>query len=124
MARVTPFTMEAPWQFRPGGPPPLKSRQWARDYEEVKAFGAKNSTVRSSEQTATALFWEPLAGTVLRATIRRLAREQDLDLRSSARFQAAAFVAFADGLIAWWDAKFAFNSWRPVTAIQSGESYG
>src|SRR4030095_5724080 len=76
------------------------------------------------EQTATALFWEPLAGTVWPATIRRVAREQGLDLSSSARFQAAAFAAFADGLIACWDAKFAFNSWRPVTAIQAGEADG
>jgi hypothetical protein len=54
------------------------------------------------------------------ASIRRLAREQGLDLASSAHFQAAAFAAFADGLIACWDAKFHFNFWRPVTAIQNG----
>ncbi len=122
LARVTPFTMEVPWQFRPNGPPPLNSRQWARDYDEVKTLGAKNNSLRTPEQTATALFWEPLAGTVWPATIRRLVREQGLDLTSSARFQAAAFAAFADGLIACWDAKFSFNSWRPVTAIQHGET--
>ena len=70
----------------------------------------------------TALFWEPLAGTVWPATIRRLAQEQQLDLSSSARFQAAAFAAFADGLIACWDAKFYFNYWRPVTAIRDGDT--
>jgi PAP2 superfamily len=68
--------------------------------------------------------WEPLAGTVWIPTIRRLAREQMLDLESSARFQAAAFAAFADGLIACWDAKFHFNFWRPVTAIRRGETDG
>jgi hypothetical protein len=124
LARITPFTMEAPGQFRPSGPPPLNSRQWARDYDEVKTLGAKNSSLRSPEQTATALFWEPLAGTVWPATIRRLALEQGLDLPTSARFQAAAFAAFADGLIACWDAKFSFNFWRPVTAIQHGETDG
>jgi hypothetical protein len=36
--------------------------------------------------------------------------------------QAAGFAAMADGLIACWDAKFPFNSWRPVTAIRSDES--
>src|SRR5262249_50648183 len=75
LARITPFTMETPWQFRPNGPPPLRSRQWARDYNEVKTLGAKNNSLRTPEQTATALFWEPLAGTVWPATIRRLARE-------------------------------------------------
>lgn len=58
------------------------------------------------------------------ATIQRLAKNQALDLTSSARFQAAAFAAFADGLIACWDAKFHFNSWRPVTAIQDGHTDG
>ena len=122
LAQVTPFTMESPSQFRPGGPPPFHSRQWIRDYDEVKTLGAKDSSSRTPEQTMTALFWEPLAGTVWPATIRRLAQEQQLDLSSSARFQAAAFAAFADGLIACWDAKFYFNYWRPVTAIRDGDT--
>jgi hypothetical protein len=124
LAETTPFTMDTSSQFRPSGPPRLHSRRWLHDYEEVKSLGEKNSLTRTPEQTATAMFWEPLAGTVWPASIRRLAVEQDLDLLSSARFQAAAFAAFADGLIACWDAKFYFNFWRPVTAIQNGETDG
>jgi hypothetical protein len=124
LARITPFTMDVPSQFRPAGPPSLDSAQWAREYNEVKALGAHTGSTRSPEQTATAWFWEPLAGTVWPASIRRLATEQALDLESSARFQAAAFAAFADGLIACWDAKFAFDSWRPVTAIHAGDTDG
>jgi hypothetical protein len=122
LATVRPFTMDRPGRFRPGGPPRLRSGKFATDYNEVKTFGANDSIVRTPEQTATARFWEPLAGTVWVPTIRRLAREQLLDLPSSARFQAAAFAAFADGLIACWDAKFHFNFWRPVTAIQEGDA--
>ncbi len=124
LARVTPFTMDRPSQFRPAGPPAFGSKQWVRDYNEVKALGAQTGSTRTAEQTATAWFWEPLAGTVWPATIRRLATEQALDLESSARFQAAAFTAFADALIACWDAKFAFNTWRPVTAIRAGDTDG
>jgi hypothetical protein len=124
LGRVTPFTMDSPSQFRPAGPPQLDSEAWRADYDEVKALGAKQGSMRTPEQTATALFWEPLAGTVWVPTIRRLARDHTLDLESSARFQAAAFAAFADGLIACWDAKFHFNFWRPVTAIQNGEDDG
>ena len=124
LAGVTPFTMDTPSQFRPAGPPPLDSAQWRRDYNEVKALGGRDRSSRSAEQTATAWFWEPLAGTVWMPTIRRLATEQGLDLESSARFQAAAFAAFTDSLIACWDAKFAFNTWRPVTAIHAGETDG
>lgn len=124
LAKVTPFTMDGPSQFRPVGPPQLGSKRWTSDYNEVKTLGVKDGSTRTPEQTATALFWEPLAGTVWIPTIRRIAREQKLDLSSSARFQAAAFAAFADGLIACWDAKFHFNFWRPVTAVQDGDADG
>jgi hypothetical protein len=120
LAKVTPFTLESPSRFRPAGPPALDSQHWADDYNEVQRLGASVGSTRTAEQTATARFWEPLAGTVWPASIRRLAQEQGLDLASSAHFQAAAFAAFADGLIACWDAKFHFHFWRPVTAIQSG----
>jgi hypothetical protein len=124
LAKVTPFTMESPSQFRPAGPPALDSQRWADDYNEVKMLGAGAGSTRTAEQTATARFWEPLAGTVWPASIRRLAQEQGLDLASSVHFQAAAFAAFADALIACWDAKFHFNFWRPVTAIQHGATDG
>jgi len=122
LALVTPFTMDSPSQFRPSGPTLLTSRRWIEDYKEVKAFGVKKDSGRSDEQTATGLFWEPFAGTVWPASIRRLAGEQLLDLADSARFQAAAFSAFADGIIACWDAKFHYKFWRPVTAIQHGDT--
>ena len=44
-ASVTPFTMAAPWQFRLPPPPPRASTTYAREYDEVKRLGAKNSTV-------------------------------------------------------------------------------
>ena len=124
LAKVTPFTMQSPSQFRPAGPPALDSQRWAEDYNEVKKLGASAGSTRTAEQTATARFWEPLAGTVWPASTRRLAQEQGLDLAASAHFQAATFAAFADSLIACWDAKFHFNFWRPVTAIQNGATDG
>jgi hypothetical protein len=122
LAHVTPFTMEQPGQFRPSGPPALDSKRWADDYDEVRSLGVKAGSARTPEQTATAMFWEPLAGTVWPETIRRLAREQALDLAASSHFQAAAFASFADSLIACWDAKFHFGFWRPITAIRQGDA--
>jgi hypothetical protein len=124
LARVVPFTMSTPWQFRPDGPPRLGSRRYAEDYREVKSLGEKESLTRTPEQTATALFWEPLAGTVWPASIRRMAAERNLDMATAARFEAAAFAGFADGLIACWDAKYHFDFWRPVTAIRAGDTDG
>ena len=53
-----PWLMTSPAQFRPGPPPALTSELWARDYNEIKALGGKNSTRRTAEQTAIARFWE------------------------------------------------------------------
>jgi hypothetical protein len=124
LAHVTPFVLNEPSQVRPEGPPPLTSRRWAADFGEVKTLGRAEGSLRTSADTATARFWEPLAGTVWTATIRRLARDHALDLEESARFQAAAFAAFADSLIACWDAKVHFNTWRPITAIAAADTDG
>jgi hypothetical protein len=122
LAYIRPFTMTSPAQFRPSGPPALGSTRYARDYNEVLTFGVKAHSARTPEQTETAMFWQPLAGTVWPVTIRRMAAEQSLDLPARAHFEAAAFAAFADGLIACWDAKFHFKFWRPVTAIRAGDT--
>jgi hypothetical protein len=124
LGQVVPFTMRSASQFRPEGPPRLGSRQYVRDYDEVKSLGEKQSLTRTPEQTATALFWEPLAGTVWPASIRRMATERGLDIATAARFEAATFAAFADGLIGCWEAKYHFNSWRPVTAIRAADTDG
>ena len=56
--RRRPWVMASGSQFRPGAPPSLTSDTWTRDYNEIKAIGAKNSTQRTPEQTAIARFWE------------------------------------------------------------------
>ena len=53
---VTPFMMATPWQFRLPGPPPLKSEQYARDYNEVKRLGGKSSTERTATQAEIAKY--------------------------------------------------------------------
>lgn len=52
-----PWLMTSPSQFRPGPPPVLSGEVWAKDYNEIKEVGGKNSTRRTAEQTTMALFW-------------------------------------------------------------------
>lgn len=61
---VTPFAMPTSSFFRPNGPPALGSARYAADYNEVKAIGEDDSTVRTDEQTDVALFWADGTGTV------------------------------------------------------------
>ncbi len=60
---VTPFAMTSSAQFRPAGPPALSSDRYASEFNQVKTLGAKNSPVRTPDQTEIAQFWADGAGT-------------------------------------------------------------
>ena len=119
-----PWAMTSGSQFRPGPPPALTSERWARDYNEIKALGAKNSTQRTPEQTAIARFWEATAPVVYWPVVRSVAVAPGRDVTTNARLLAIAAMAMDDGLIAVFDAKYTYNLWRPITAIRNGDADG
>ena len=119
---VTPFGYEDPARFRPHPPPPLHSHKYAADYDESKDLGRTTDTSRTAEQSATALFWSPSASAIWIANIRSLAGS--MDLLTAARFEAIGIAAVNNSLIAVWDAKYTYMFWRPVTAIQAGDTDG
>jgi PAP2 superfamily len=115
---TTPFAMTSPSEFRPLGPPALTSATYTADFNEVKAYGSATSTVRSPLQTETAKFWQldtPVG--IWDRVADSLAETHHLNLLRSARLLAMVNLAEADAIIAVFDAKVHFNSWRPVTAI-------
>jgi len=116
-----PWLMARADQFRPGPPPALSSAQWARDYNEIKALGAKNSTRRSGEQTQIARFWEAVEPAIYTQIVRSIADAPGRDLARNARLYAAVAQGIDDALIAVFDAKHHYGFWRPVTAIRNGD---
>ena len=119
---VTPFAMSSSSQFRPPGPPSLDSRQYAEDYNEIKALGAAVGSTRTEEQTRIALFWADGAGTETppghwNSIAQIIAGAQGNTLEENARLFALLNIAMADAAICAWDAKYTFDFWRPVTAI-------
>jgi hypothetical protein len=116
-----PWVMTGGDQFRPGPPPGLTSDTWKRDFDEIKALGARNSTQRTPEQTAIAKFWEATAPAVYWPVARSLATAPGRDVLENARLLAVAAMAMDDALIAVFDAKYAYNFWRPLTAIRNAE---
>ena len=116
-----PWVMTSGDQFRPGAPPSLSSDTWKRDYSEVKTLGAKNSTQRTPEQTAIARFWEATAPAVYWPVARSVATAPGRNVTENARLLAVAAMAMDDALIAVFDAKYAYNLWRPITAIRNSE---
>lgn len=119
-----PWLMTSSAQFRPAPPPALTSALWARDYNEVKAFGGRNSTSRSAEQTAVARFWESTLPPIYHGVLRSVANMPGREVTQNARFFAAATQATDDALMAVFEAKYTYNFWRPVTAIRNGAMDG
>jgi hypothetical protein len=123
-AHRKPWLMGSPSQFRPAPPPPLASEQWARDFNEVKALGARNSPQRSAEQTEIARFWEYSLPAIYHGVLRSVAQQPGRDLARNARLFAVGAQAMDDALIAVFDAKYHHGFWRPATAIRNGDSDG
>jgi hypothetical protein len=111
-------------QFRPGPPPSLTSDLWARDCNEIKALGAKNSTHRSAEQTDIARFWADIVSLPYFPVVRSVATAPGREPTQNARVLAVAAQAIDDALIAVFDAKYHYNFWRPITAIRNGDTDG
>jgi hypothetical protein len=121
---MRPFSLDSADQFRPGGPPALDSKKWARQYNEVKEIGSSTSTTRTGEQTLAARFWAEPPVQQARGSFRRFVLDHDLDIVDASRFMAMISVTYADALIACFDAKYHYTLWRPITAIRAGDTDG
>jgi membrane-associated phospholipid phosphatase len=126
---VRPFGLESGRQFRPDGPPALDSQEYASEVNEVRLLGSLLNSTRSDDETMIALFWADGAGTETppghwNRIAQDVAAGQSNSLAQNARLFALLNIALADAGIVAWDAKFAYNFWRPVTAIRSADIDG
>jgi membrane-associated phospholipid phosphatase len=101
----------------------LSSVQYAKDLEEVRIYGAKQSTVRTPDQTAAAAFWSLGSNTdspagVWNRIANQISAQKKLNALQQTRLLALLNIAQADSAIATWTAKYHYNFWRPNTAIR------
>jgi hypothetical protein len=122
--RITPFVMTAPAQFRPGPPPALDSQTWTKDLNEIREVGRRNSTTRTPEQTDIARFWFFTGPRTYNPMVRQIVLAREMDIVDCARLYALTSIAGADAFIAIFDAKYAHNLWRPITAIRNADLTG
>ena len=118
---LKPWAMPSPDALRPPAPPALTSERYARDYEEVRRLGGKESKERTPYQTLIARYRQAfdIAPSVRRAT--------DMPGRSqveNARFLALYQMANDDAAQAMVVAKQHYEYWRPITAIRNGDKDG
>ena len=129
LGKVEPFTKDFSAQFRARRPPALTSREYARDYNEVKAKGGAVGHTRTPDQTQIAHFYAGNTIALFQGMIRGLIGACEMGSRQrycksldrlgdSARLFALANLAGADAGITAWHSKKRHNFWRPITAIQ------
>jgi len=124
VATMRPFLLEGASQFRADPPPALTSRQYARDFNETEAYGALNSTVRTSAQTAIAYFWVGNNINQYNQTMQSVVAQHGMDLVDAAHLLAMGEIVTTDAGIACYDSKFFYLAWRPITAIQNADKDG
>ena len=88
----------------------------------MKAVGSATLTVRTADQTATALFFPGNAVVQFNAALRDQAASRGLDIAQAARMFAAVDMTVSDALITAWRAKLFYGIWRPSTAIQLADT--
>jgi membrane-associated phospholipid phosphatase len=123
-ASMTPWTMTSPGQFLPPPPPALTSARYTADFQEVKSIG--NAATATAADAETAKFWNGQFDTPVtmfnRVAVSLLAPHARLV--DNARLFALLNVSMADAVIAIWNAKNTYNTWRPVTAIRNADVDG
>jgi len=121
-SHVTPFALERANQFRPGPPPALTSDRYSEALNEIKSLGTTNSTTATADEALTGRFWNGAIQNYWNEITQTAVLDRDLTIAQSARLFALLNLALADGVIAFYDAKYTYNLWRPVTAIRAADS--
>ncbi|MGQ0733383.1 MAG: vanadium-dependent haloperoxidase [Acidobacteriota bacterium] len=124
LSRIRPLALDSPSQFRPEGPTPLTSQEYAADFDEVKRLGRFDSASRTDDQTIEALFWTDHDLRQWNEGLQRLGADRGLNFVQTARMLAMAHVSGGDAMIACFDAKYHYMFWRPAVAIPRAETDG
>jgi membrane-associated phospholipid phosphatase len=122
---ITPFVLDNGQQFRPAPPPLITSAAYATALNQVKSLGQDSSTTRTADETTQATFWgaAPIWN-VWNEIAQKLAVTRHASLEQTVTVFANLDLALADATIAMYDAKYHYLLWRPVTAIQLGNTIG
>jgi hypothetical protein len=120
-SRVTPFALASADEFHPAPPPDLNSELYTQSFKEVKSLGLASSTTRTADQTQIGQFWNGNIQDFWNEIAQTAAIQRQLGIVRSAHLFAELNFALADTVIAFFDAKYTYNLWRPVTAVQMAD---
>ncbi|WP_410566853.1 vanadium-dependent haloperoxidase [Amycolatopsis sp. cmx-4-61] len=117
-AAVTPFVLDRAGRFRPGPYPALTGARYADALREVAAAGRDTSTTRTADETVQARFWAAPIWHYWNEIAQSVVGGSRSGLLVAARVFARLNLSFADAVIAFYDAKYHYRIWRPITAIR------
>jgi hypothetical protein len=123
-AEVTPFVVLSPEQFRCAPPIKLTSSKYTKEFNEVKALGARFNSARTPEQTHVAYLWAGNFLAQVNDVLRALSEEHLDGSADRARLFAITWLTAADAFINTWNNKVFFPTWRPVTAVREADTDG
>ena len=118
-AEVKPFFLKSSTEVTAPGPLAVDSPQYAKELDEVRRMGRRDSTERSADQTAAAIFTLVNGGQIWNAAARAAVAAKGTPMPENARIFAVINMAALDAVIAGWEVKRKVGTWRPVTAIRA-----
>jgi len=121
---VKPFFVRSALQFDAGPPQGPQTELFAREFDEVKRLGGKNSTERTADQTAVAIFWTAPSFVIFSSVARQLSEARKLDLHDNARLFALLNGATTDAYISGWAVKYKYPTARPITLVREADKLG
>jgi hypothetical protein len=119
-ANVEPFALTRASQFRPPAPAALSSTAYLKTVQRVQSLGQNSSTTRTPDQTTIATFWGGNIWDYWNEIAQSASLAHHDTLAQDAGLFAQLNVSFADSVIAFYDAKYTYDLWRPQTAIRAG----
>src|SRR5262245_25467057 len=102
-AEVKPFFLKSSTELTAPGPLALDSAQYAKDLDEVRRLGRRDSTERTADQTAAALFTLTNGGQMWNAAARAAAAAKGTTMPENARIFAVINMAALDAVITGWE---------------------
>jgi hypothetical protein len=121
-SRVTPFALQSANQFRPGPPPLLTSDAYSDAFNQVKSLGITGSSTATPDEIVIGRFWNGAIQNYWNEISQTASVAHSLTTAQNARLFALLNLSLADDVIAFYDAKYTYNLWRPVTAIRAGDT--
>jgi hypothetical protein len=130
---VHPWAMPDPEHFDAIAPftiSQINTQRYTDAFNEVKAYGSRNSAVRTADQTEIALFWaydRPGTGAppvLFIESMTAIGNAVGNTPEDNARMFAQASVALADAIITTWDVKYDVDLWRPIVGIREAANDG